>query len=287
MNSTDSRKIELRKKLLGNGTESGFPTGLVVISLIFPLIAWMVEFIAHDYEITIYGIVEMHRNNPILLLADVVPVIFGFIGYKIEAWIQSLELEYQKSIDEKKSVIQRNALFAKQIGEGKLDITENTVDEQDLLGHSLIRMRDNLLRTSRKESEQNWISAGKDKIATILRLHNDIDELAYDTLVNLIDYIKVVQGALYIYDEENGYIENKATYAYNRRKYVNQRFKIGEGLVGQAAFEMDIIYRKEIPEDYLTITSGLLKEQKPNTILIVPLITDDKLQGESYWVFAP
>lgn len=279
MKSTDSRKIELRRKLLGNGTESGFPTGLVIISLIFPLIAWMVEFITHDYEITIYGIVEMHRNNPIILLADVVPVIFGFIGYKIEAWIQSLESEYQNSIDEKKSVIQRNALFAKQIGEGKLDINENTVDEQDLLGHSLIRMRDNLLRTSRKESEQNWISAGKDKIATILRLHNDIDELAYDTLVNLIDYIKVVQGALYIYDEENGFIENKATYAYNRRKYVNQRFKIGEGLVGQAAFEMDIIYRKEIPEDYLTITSGLLKEQKPNTILIVPLITDDKLQG--------
>lgn len=279
MKSTDSRKIELRKKLLGYGTDSGFPTGLVVISLIFPLIAWMVEFITNNYEITIYGVVEMHRNNPILLFLDMIPVFFGLIGYKLEAWLQSLETYYQDSIDEKKSVIQRNALFAKQIGEGKLDIHENTVDQQDLLGHSLIRMRDNLLLTSRKESEQNWISAGKDKIATILRLHNDIDELAYDTLVNLIDYIKVVQGAFYICDQENEFIENKATYAYNRRKYVNQRFVIGEGLVGQAAFEMDIIYRKEIPEDYLTITSGLLKEQKPNAILIVPLITDDKLQG--------
>lgn len=279
MKSAERRKIELRKKLLGYGTESRFPIGLVLVSLVFPLIAWIIEFVTHNYEITIYGVVEMHRNNPIVLIADAMPLIMGFLGYKLEAWLENLEVFYQESIDEKKFVIQRNALFAKQIGEGQLEINENTVDEHDLLGHSLIRMRDNLLQTSRKESEQNWISAGKDKIATILRLHNDIDELAYDTLVNLIDYIKVVQGALYIYDEDNGYIENKATYAYNRRKYVNQQFRIGEGLVGQAAFEMDVIYRKEIPEDYLTITSGLLKEQKPNTILVVPLITDEKLQG--------
>ena len=42
---------------------------------------------------------------------------------------------------------------------------------------------------------------------------------------------------------------------------------------------MSTIYLKEIPEDYVTITSGLLKDQKPNSILIVPLITDEKLQG--------
>ncbi|MFO7863813.1 MAG: GAF domain-containing protein, partial [Salinivirgaceae bacterium] len=279
MKSTNRRKIELRKQLLGYGTDSRFPTGLVVVSLVFPIIAWLLELIINDYELTIYGIVEMHRNSPVVLIADIIPIIAGVVGYKLEMWLENLETHYQQSIDEKKSIIQKNAFFAKQIGEGKLDINEDAIDEQDLLGNSLIRMRDNLLRTSERESERNWIAAGKDKVATILRLHNDLDELAYDTLVNLIDYIKVIQGAFYIFDEEEGIIENRATYAYNRRKYVNQKFKIGEGLVGQAAFEMDIIYRKEIPEDYLSITSGLLKEQKPNTILVVPLITDEKLQG--------
>ena len=54
---------------------------------------------------------------------------------------------------------------------------------------------------------------------------------------------------------------------------------MGEGLVGQCAYEMDYIYRTEIPEDYTTISSGILGEQKPESILLVPLIANEKLQG--------
>ena len=54
---------------------------------------------------------------------------------------------------------------------------------------------------------------------------------------------------------------------------------MGEGLVGQCAYEMDFIYRTEIPEDYITITSGILGEQKPESILLVPLISNEALQG--------
>ena len=122
-------------------------------------------------------------------------------------------------------------------------------------------------------------SSWKDQVSEILRKYNDIENLAYRTLVSLIEYIKVTQGAFYIYDEEHQTLTNIATYAYNRKRQINQKFKIGEGIIGQAAYEMDTIYLKEIPNNYVTITSGLLKDQKPNSILIVPLITDEKLQG--------
>ena len=68
-------------------------------------------------------------------------------------------------------------------------------------------------------------------------------------------------------------LNNTATYAYNRKKYLEQQFGIGEGLVGQCAYEMDYIYRTEIPDDYISITSGILGDQKPESILLVPLIT--------------
>ena len=42
---------------------------------------------------------------------------------------------------------------------------------------------------------------------------------------------------------------------------------------------MEHIYRTEIPEDFATITSGILGDQKPQSVLIVPLISDEKLQG--------
>jgi PAS domain S-box-containing protein len=44
-------------------------------------------------------------------------------------------------------------------------------------------------------------------------------------------------------------------------------------VVGQAAIEQDTLLRTEVPDNYVTITSGLLGDRKPKCILIVPLIT--------------
>ena len=55
--------------------------------------------------------------------------------------------------------------------------------------------------------------------------------------------------------------------------------------MGQCAYEMDYIYRTEIPEDYITITSGILGDQKPESILLVPLITNEALQGVLEFAF--
>ena len=44
-------------------------------------------------------------------------------------------------------------------------------------------------------------------------------------------------------------------------------------------YEQDIIYRTEIPDDYFTVTSGILGDQKPCSIILVPLIANEKLQG--------
>ncbi len=135
------------------------------------------------------------------------------------------------------------------------------------------------MQSRKKERDETWIAKGRDEISGILRLHNDADQLAYEVLVKLVDYIEVVQGAFYLYNEDEGTLENRATYAYNRKKYINQKFTVGYGLIGQCAYEMDVIYRTEIPEDYVTITTGILGDAKPKSILIIPLITEEKLQG--------
>lgn len=273
------RSKQVRKMLLGSGSETGFPIGIVLLGMAFPIIAWIIEFIIHDQEISIYGLVQIHIYNPSLIIIDLAPLVLGFIGYRIEKVLQASENYYKNDIQQKENTINRNIQIAKNIGEGNFQIDDVIIDEKDILGHSLIRMRDNLLSTARKEADQGWIAAGKDQVSEILRKYNDIENLAYRTLVSLIEYIKVTQGAFYIYDEEHQTLTNIATYAYNRKRQINQKFKIGEGIIGQAAYEMDTIYLKEIPDNYVTITSGLLKDQKPNSILIVPLITDEKLQG--------
>jgi PAS domain S-box-containing protein len=52
----------------------------------------------------------------------------------------------------------------------------------------------------------------------------------------------------------------------------------GKGLVGQCYLEGDTIYMKEVPQDFVNITSGL-GDARPNCVLIVPLKLNDKIEG--------
>lgn len=243
-----------------------------------PVMAWIIVFLGKGYAISFSSLVRIHAEFPVLWLVNLLPFIFAAIThFYIKAYKRKVE-DMESELVNKVHTINQNAYFAKQIGEGnfKVDIT---YEQGDVLAKSLLVMRDNLLKNSTKEAEEAWIAEGKDQISTILRIHNKLDMLSYEVLVSLIKYTKVVQGAFYFYDEERGLIVNLASYAYNRRKYVNQEFRIGEGLIGQCAYERDIIYRTEVPDDYVTITSGILGEQKPKSIIIIPLISDDKLYG--------
>ncbi|MEA3318018.1 MAG: PAS domain S-box protein, partial [Bacteroidota bacterium] len=251
----------------------------ISISISFPLIAWILDILKNDIQFSISSIIKIHVNNPLHWFIDLIPIItFIFIKFIIKKR-NAEKQEFKKILDQRNQHINKNANYAKQIGEGNYELKFNNIEQNDILGKSLIVMRNNLVSNNRKEKEQNWISEGKDIISDILRKHNQIDILAYEVIVQLIKYINVIQGSFYIFEEEDNKLINIATYAYNRKRYINQEYKIGQGLIGQCAYENDIVYRTEIPEDYVSITSGILGDKKPSSILIVPLITEEKLQG--------
>ncbi len=250
-----------------------------LISIIIPVLCWIIELTIWKSNITLENIWFIHLKSPALWLADIFPIIVGVLVYWLYKEKMQVNNNLVSTISQMKEQMDINAQFAKAIGEGNYYSEFKIAGPDDILGRSLLLMRDNLLKNYQKEAEQNWIAEGKDQISNILRLHNKIDELAPEVLVKLIHYIDAIQGAFYVYDDEKNKLVNVATYAYNRRKYIKQEFSIGEGLIGECAFEMDIIYRTEIPDDYVTITSGILGDKKPKSLLIVPLISDEKLQG--------
>ncbi len=251
----------------------GFLAGLA-----FPVIAWSIEAIFNNYHFNFEDIIEMHSDSSVHFLFDLIPFIFSFAFYRFSKKQNIVTKELLNIIEERNELISRNSEYAKKIGEGDFSVEIET-NEQDIIGNSLLIMRNNLVSTYQKENEQNWIAKGKEIIGDILRHNNNLQDLAYETIISLVDYTNSVQGAFYIYEEDKDLLINIATYAYNRKKYISQEFRIGQGLVGQAAYERDLIYRKEIPIDYISISSGILGDKKPKTILISPLIGDDKLQG--------
>jgi PAS domain S-box-containing protein len=178
--------------------------------------------------------------------------------------------------------LQRTADFAEKIGKGELSAAYEPSGKNDLLGNSLIEMRENLIESEQKDAERNWIINGVAEISEILRSYEDIDELADSVIAFITEKTGAVQGAFYVVNEDDPndiFIELKSAFAYHKKKYMEGKIKFSEGLVGQAAIEKDYILRTEIPEDYMSITSGILGDQKPSCLLISPLITEEKVYG--------
>lgn len=248
------------------------------ISILFTFSTCIVIIYTNNLSISFRSLFIIHQIHPLYIICDFVPVFTG-IFILILRKIESDKLNIQNVICEKDLLINKNAHFAKKIGDGDFSTTSQDIDESDVLGHSLIIMRDNLLQNKTKETDETWITKGKELVSNELRLHTELNDLSFNILLKIIDYINVIQGAFYIYDDNTLKIINTATYAYGRKKFRKQEFNIGEGLIGQAAFEMSTIYRRELPENYTTITSGILGDKKPGSLVIIPLVSDDKLQG--------
>jgi PAS domain S-box-containing protein len=180
------------------------------------------------------------------------------------------------------SSLKGTATFAKKIGEGDFDADFQPISEEDTLGNSLINMRNSIQEAEKRDKERNWIVTGVAETGEILRSNDDLEQLGDEILGYVTSKIGAIQGAFYVLNDDDTdelFLEMKSSYAYNKKKYVQKRFKFAEGLVGQAAIEQDTLLRTEVPYDFVSITSGLLGDKRPTCILLVPLITDEKVYG--------
>ncbi len=179
--------------------------------------------------------------------------------------------------------------FAENIGKGNLDAHYEKQGQNDVLGASLLSMRENL-RIAKSEEEKRkiedkkrtWTTEGVALFDDILRQnHEHIEELSFSIIKNLVKYIKANQGGLFIIEEDennNKYVELKSAYAYNRKKHLERKIGYEEGLIGKCILERNSVYLEEIPDDYVYISSGL-GEEKPNSLVIVPLKINDDVFG--------
>lgn len=251
---------------------------VTIISFLLVLLILGGFIMEKGLALNFHNLAEIHREFPALFLIDLLPVFISIFLHPLHGTMNRAIEDYEERVKESNLLLDRNTRFAQKLSEGDNPEPYEEMMQTDL-GKSLRMIQLNIKSNRRKEHEQSWIAEGKDIISKVLREQQEMDELSSMVLRAIIQYIKASQGALYLYEEEEKTLSNRAIYAYNRRKYLKQTFKIGEGLVGQCAYEMDYIYRTEIPEDYVTVTSGILGEQKPTCILLVPLITNEELHG--------
>lgn len=181
------------------------------------------------------------------------------------------------------------AEFALQIGKGNFDSDYKAQSEEDMIGKSLIQMRDELQKAKLDEEkrqeevrQRNWASQGVALFSDILRQNNDdLEKLSYEIISNMVSYTSSNQGGFFLIndnDTDNMFIELIACYAYDRQKFLEKKIEIGEGLVGRCYQEGEKIFLTDLPSNYIKITSGL-GEDNPKCLLLVPLMYNDIIYG--------
>jgi methyl-accepting chemotaxis protein len=177
------------------------------------------------------------------------------------------------------------AEFSNQIGKGNFNQEYQLLSEKDTIGLSLINMRKSLTEAQLKEQErqkkeqlENWTNQGIAKFSDIMRAHsNSVENLSKNFIISLVNYVEAVQGGLFVINEEdpeNIIYELKGAVAYNREKFLEKNFRLGESLVGRCAYEKLPIIMTEVPNNYVHITSGL-GTANPNCILLVPAVLNN------------
>ncbi|MCU0355079.1 MAG: GAF domain-containing protein, partial [Cytophagales bacterium] len=149
--------------------------------------------------------------------------------------------------------LQKNIAFADAISRGDLEAEYEVTNDQDVMGKSLLTMKENLLAARANERREKFINTGLAQMGDILRSGSDVETLSHQIISGLVKYLKANQGGLFILEGEDSepYLELAACYAYERRKHLHKRIEVGEGLVGQAVQEGEKLYLTDVPADYV------------------------------------
>jgi len=182
--------------------------------------------------------------------------------------------------------LKEKTMFASEIGK-ETEPSLSLLSKEDELGNALIQMGNhiNVARIEDKKHKQEsdkrrWINEGLAKFEEILRIYSSqLDVLADNLIQNLVKYLNATLGGLFLTDTENpDILVLAAAFAFDRKKYIKQSFNLGEGLVGTCAIEKQRIFLTDIPDEYISITSGL-GDTKPKSLILIPLKFEDDILG--------
>jgi len=212
----------------------------------------------------------------------------GIIVEKLEINRKDEIGQMKVSLDSVIDGLDRYSKFAAEIGKSNFMAEFERLSNKDVLGNSLIGMR-NSLASSRKqelkrleiERRQQWINEGINRIGDIVTISKTIQDLTENVTIKLVDYIEGTHGSIYIInnsDPKNPVLTQMASVAYDRKKFYKKNIDLNEGIVGACYYEKQPINITDIPENYFDVKTGL-GTANPKNLYFTPLIFENHVFG--------
>lgn len=158
----------------------------------------------------------------------------------------------------------------------KVRLEANSVDEIGKMASFFNKFMDKLEIVMNESKKQNWLKTGQSELNQKIRGEQDVINLSHNIITYICKYLNAQVGAFYLKTDENTF-RLVSSYAYKKRKNISNEIKEGEGLVGQCALEKQTIVISNVPQDYVTITSGL-GEAVPRNILVTPCLYHEEVK---------
>jgi signal transduction histidine kinase/DNA-binding response OmpR family regulator/HAMP domain-containing protein len=165
------------------------------------------------------------------------------------------------------------------LGDLTRSITVDAPGELSDLKVNINQMIANLRETTRKNTEQDWLKTNLARFTRMLQGQHDLETVSKEILAELAPLVQAQHGVFFIRDEEvkpDAILKLISSYAYRERKGLSNRFRFGEGLVGQCALEKERILIIDVPNDYIRINSGL-GDARPLNVVVLPVLFEGQV----------
>ncbi|GAA2769678.1 HAMP domain-containing protein [Streptomyces showdoensis] len=174
------------------------------------------------------------------------------------------------------------AEVASAVAEGDLtrSITVEASGEVAELKDNINAMVGSLRETTRANQEQDWLKSSLARMSALMQGHRDLAVVAELVMDELTPLVGAQYGAFYLAEEGTGGVELGLVGSYGRPAGDRDRvrFRLGESLVGQAARSRRTVTAENVPEDYVTISSGLGSTSR-GSLVVLPVVVEEQVLG--------
>lgn len=195
-------------------------------------------------------------------------------------YIRPLNDETSEIVEELRLVthhLQKTKEFSLGIAKGNLESKLDAFEQHSEMGDAFEQMQEGLRQIAIKDQERQWVNEGLTKFNSIVRESKEIQMLADNVVTALVKYLGANQGGIFILNDkefDTPCMELTSVYAYDRKRFLERRIHLGQGLAGQSWQEKDAVCLQEVPEGYTLVNSGL-GGASPRSILVIPMIVNE------------
>jgi HAMP domain-containing protein/CheY-like chemotaxis protein/signal transduction histidine kinase len=157
----------------------------------------------------------------------------------------------------------------------------------------------NLRHTTERNSEQDWLKTNLARVTGLLQGQRDLGTVGKKLLSELTPLVGAQLGAIYLMDTEaeNPALNQLATYGLSKTDGSSngdarsdadgsqrvdgdllKSLQIGEGLVGQCAYEKQRFLITQVPGNVTPIRTGLF-EVKPRNVVVLPVLFENTIKA--------